>query len=129
LLIDNRPGSGDRRTAERRKRDVPARSERRHGQERRRREERQQQDLQALYMQSSDDTCWLCSQLGKLPADNPISRLLVVQRFLLDHRPRQDNAWIMRWARHLRETYDRGDLVGMCSSVSHALHGGRAHQT
>jgi hypothetical protein len=63
--------------------------------------------------------------LEKVPAANPISRLLVLQKFLLDHCPRQSNEWIMSWARRLRATYNRSDVVEMHRDVFRALHGDR----
>jgi hypothetical protein len=115
-LIANRRRSGDRRRTERRQRNIPVPIERRCGQERRRSGERRQQDLYALANR-------LCAELDKVPADNPISRLLVVQQFLLDQRPRQEDAWIMKCARVLRDTYCDGDREGLCSAVFRALCG------
>jgi len=129
LLTDNRRRSGERRMGERRQRNTPVQIERRRSQERRQFGERRQQDLHALYMQASHHADRLCSELGKVPADNPISRLLVVQRFLLEHRPQQDNAWIMKWARCLRDTYYDSDRLEMCWDLFRALHGDRAAQT
>jgi hypothetical protein len=122
LLINNRHRSGDRRMAERRQRSVAVQIERRRSQQRRRPEERRQLDLNALHVQSIQHADRLCSELVRVPADNPISRLLVLQRYLLDHRPRQSNAWIMKWARRLRETYYGSNREAMCWAVFRALH-------
>jgi hypothetical protein len=126
--VDNRRRSGDRRRGERRQRNIPVQIDRRHNQERRQHGERRQQDLHALYVQSSGQVDRLCSELAKVPADNPISRLLVLQRFLLDHRPQQSNEWIMHWARRLRDTY-YGDRAEMCGELFRALRGDRVGQT
>jgi hypothetical protein len=121
VLIARR--SGDRRMEDRRKRNNPVGVERRTGQERRRLGERRQHDLYAPSCAHADR---LCSALAQVPADQPIVRLLVVQSFLLGHRPRQDNAWIMRWARHLRAAYCDSDRDGMRRAVFCALYGDKA---
>jgi hypothetical protein len=131
MMIANRRRIGNRRRAERRQQNLPVLIERRQGQDRRRPGERRQQDL---YVLSSDYANRLCSELEKVPADNPISRLLVVQKFLLDHRSRREGAWmedarIMEWARELRDVYYGGDRKGMWSAVFRALYGDRASQT
>jgi hypothetical protein len=128
VLIDKRRRSGDRRTVERRNWNTPVQIERRRSQERRQPEDRRRQDLHALYMQASHLADRLRSELAKVSRDNPISRLLVVQRFLLDHRPHQDNAWIMKWARRLRDTYDDSDRMEMCRDVFRALRDDEAAQ-
>jgi hypothetical protein len=117
VLLDRRH-SGDRRLGERRQRNVPVLVERRRTQDRRRQGERRQQDLYALSVGCADR---LCAELAAVPADNPISRLLVLQKFLRDHRPQQSNEWIMRWARRLRETYRVGDRARMREDVFLAL--------
>ena len=116
FFIDNRHRGGDRRLRERRLRRALVQIERlRPG-------DRRQQGLRALYVQSNAHANRLCSELAKVPADNPISRLLVVQRFLLDHGPRQNHASIMRWARRLRDTYSDSDPLEMRWAVLCALH-------
>ncbi len=113
----DRRHSGDRRLGERRQRNVPVQVERRRTHDRRQ-GERRQQGRSGL---SPDFAGRLCAELAAVPADNPISRLLVLQMFLLRHRPRQSNEWIMRWARRLRETYRVGDRAKMRQDVFLAL--------
>jgi hypothetical protein len=121
MMLANRRRNRDRRRPERRQRNIPVPTEHRSGQERRS-GERRQQDLFPLANR-------LYAEVEKVPADNPILRLLVVQQFLLDRRPRQDNAWIMKWARELRDAYDDGDCERMWSAMSGALSGSLAQQT
>jgi hypothetical protein len=122
--VENRRHRGDRRIGERRQRNIPVALERRRTPERRTPGERRQQDLRAfMFAQSSQQADRLCSELAKVPADNPISRLLVLQTFLLDHCPGRSNEWIMRWARHLRTVYSGGDIEEMRRCVFRALHG------
>ena len=103
LVTTNRRGVSDPRLGERRQRILPVQIERW------RRDDRRQQDLHALYLQSCHAADWLGSELAKVPADNPISMLLVLQRYLFDHRAGQNDTTLMKWARRLRETYsDRG---------------------
>jgi hypothetical protein len=120
--LDIRRASRERRLGERRRLSIPVDIERRRTQDRRHTEERRQQDL---YAQSSQHAQRLCSELAAVPADNPILRLLVIQKFLLECGPRKSNEWIMRWARRLRATFYNRGRVEMGWAVFRALYGDR----
>jgi hypothetical protein len=72
----------------------------------------------------------LYTEVLKVAAENPISRLLVLQRFLLDHRPPQkSDEWLMKWARLLREICYDSNEEEMSEAVFRALRGERPYRS